>query len=130
MDSLILIAASVQPLHFVLGARVVQADETPVALLDPGGGKTKKAYMWAYARGAFEPDPGVIYEFCTGRGGQFPFEFLTAKARIATPTTSPTGHSLCWSTMNSTTTRASSAATAAAARSCPSGKSARPTSRS
>jgi len=61
---------------FVLGARVVQADETPVALLDPGGGKTKKAYMWAYARGAFEADPGVIYEFCPGRGGQFPFEFL------------------------------------------------------
>ena len=27
----------------VLGSRVVHADETPIALLDPGGGKTKKA---------------------------------------------------------------------------------------
>ena len=61
---------------FVLGSRVVHADETPIAMLDPGGGKTKKAYMWAYARGAFDPDPGVIYDFCAGRGGKYPFEFL------------------------------------------------------
>jgi transposase len=27
--------------------RVVHADETPIRLLDPGAGKTKKAYMWA-----------------------------------------------------------------------------------
>ena len=61
---------------FVLGSRVVHADETPIALLDPGGGKTKKAYMWAYARGAFEPEPGVVYDFCAGRGGKYPFAFL------------------------------------------------------
>ena len=61
---------------FVLGSRVVHADETPIALLDPGGGKTKKAYMWAYARGAFEPDPGVVFDFCAGRGGQYPCAFL------------------------------------------------------
>ena len=42
--------------HFVLGSRVVHADETPIAMLDPGAGKTKKAYMWAYARGGFDPD--------------------------------------------------------------------------
>ena len=61
---------------FVLGSRVVHADETPIALLDPGGGKTKKAYMWAYARGAFEPEPGVVFDFCAGRGGQYPCAFL------------------------------------------------------
>lgn len=61
---------------FVLGSRVVHADETPIGLLDPGGGKTKKAYMWAYARGAFEPDPGVVFDFCAGRGGQYPCAFL------------------------------------------------------
>ena len=44
---------------FVLGSRVVHADETPIGLLDPGAGKTKKAYMWAYARGAFEDKPAV-----------------------------------------------------------------------
>ena len=32
---------------FVLASRVVHADETPIGMLDPGGGKTKKAYMWA-----------------------------------------------------------------------------------
>jgi transposase len=61
---------------FVLGSRVVHADETPIALLDPGGGKTRRAYMWAYARGAFEPEPGVVFDFCAGRGGQYPCAFL------------------------------------------------------
>jgi len=27
---------------------MLHADETPVAQLDPGRGKTKKAYLWAY----------------------------------------------------------------------------------
>lgn len=61
---------------FVLGSRILHADETPIALLDPSGGKTRKAYMWAYARGAFEPEPGVVFDFCAGRGGQYPVEFL------------------------------------------------------
>ena len=61
---------------FVLGSRVLHADETPIGLLDPGAGKTKKAYMWAYARGAFEDEPGVVYDFCAGRGGKYPHEFL------------------------------------------------------
>ena len=30
---------------FVLGSRFVHADETPIGLLDPGGGKTRRAYM-------------------------------------------------------------------------------------
>ena len=61
---------------FVLGSRVVHAYETPIGLLDPGAGKTKKAYMWAYARGAFEDKPGVVYDFCAGRAGKYPHEFL------------------------------------------------------
>jgi hypothetical protein len=61
---------------FVLGSRVVHADETPIGMLDPGGGKTKKAYMWAYARGAFEAERGVVYDFCAGRGGKYPHAFL------------------------------------------------------
>jgi transposase len=61
---------------FVLSSRIVHADETPISLLDPGAGKTKKAYMWAYARGAFEPEPGVVFDFCLGRGGKYPAEFL------------------------------------------------------
>ncbi len=62
--------------EFVLGSRVVHADETPVAMLDPGAGKTKTTYMWAYARGAFDPHPAVVYDFCLGRGGKYPYEFL------------------------------------------------------
>jgi transposase len=61
---------------FVLSSRVAHADETPVGLLDPGAGKTKKAYIFAYARGAFEVQPGVVYDFCAGRGGKYPHEFL------------------------------------------------------
>lgn len=73
--------AQLMPLYeahraFVLGSRVVHADETPIALLDPGRGKTRKAYMWAYARGAFDPEPAVVYDFCAGRGGKYPLEFL------------------------------------------------------
>ncbi|TMH00692.1 MAG: IS66 family transposase [Betaproteobacteria bacterium] len=62
--------------RFVLGTGVLHADETPVAMLDPGAGKTKKAYVWAYARGAFDPTPGVVYDFCLGRGAQYPIKFL------------------------------------------------------
>ena len=32
--------------------------------------------MWAYARGAFEDEPGVVYDFCAGRGGKYPHAFL------------------------------------------------------
>jgi len=44
--------------------------------VDPGTGKTKKAYVWAYARGAFNETPGVVYDFCLGRGAQYPIAFL------------------------------------------------------
>ena len=62
--------------EFVLSCAVVHADETPVAMLDPGAGKTKRAYVWAYARGGFDVSPGVVYEFCLGRGAKYPLEFL------------------------------------------------------
>ncbi len=65
--------------RFVLGCRVLHADETPVPLLDPGAGKTKKAYIWAWARSHHDPHPGVIYEFCLGRGAQYPVAFLGGK---------------------------------------------------
>ena len=73
--------ASLQPLYdahraFVLGAQVLHADETPVRTLDPGAGKTAKAYIWAYARGEHDRTPGVIYDFCAGRGAKYPMAFL------------------------------------------------------
>lgn len=54
----------------MLSSAVVQADETPVNMLDPGAGKTKRAYMWGYACGVFEDAPAVVYDFCVGRGAQ------------------------------------------------------------
>jgi transposase len=76
--------AKLEPLYelhrrFILGCRVLHADETPVPLLDPGAGKTKKAYVWAWARSHHDPHPGVIYEFCLGRGSQYPVAFLGGK---------------------------------------------------
>lgn len=79
--------AALQPLYelqkrFVLDCRVVHADETPVALLDPGAGKTRRAYMWAYARSWHDAMPGVIYEFCRGRGAHYPVAFLNGDQRL------------------------------------------------
>ncbi len=76
--------AALEPLYealrrFILSARVLHADETPIPLLDPGAGKTRKAYVWAWARSHHDPHPGVIYEFCLGRGGQYPVAFLGSK---------------------------------------------------
>ncbi len=73
--------AAMEPLYeahkrFVLRCPVVHADETPVAMLDPGAGKTKRTYIWAYARGELDAQRGVIYEFCLGRGSQYPVAFL------------------------------------------------------
>ncbi|MDZ7812817.1 MAG: IS66 family transposase [Ideonella sp.] len=73
--------ASLSPLFeahraFVLGAPVLHADETTVKLLNPGAGKTTTAYIWAYARGEHDGTPGVVYDFCTGRGAKFPAAFL------------------------------------------------------
>ena len=73
--------AAMEPLYeahkrFVLDCPVVHADETPVAMLDPGAGKTKRACIWAYARGELDEQRGVIYEFCLGRGSQYPVAFL------------------------------------------------------
>ena len=75
--------AAMEPLfvahkRFVLSGSVLHADETPVSMLDPGAGKTKRAYIWAYARGELDAQRGVIYEFCLGRGSQYPVAFLGA----------------------------------------------------
>ena len=62
--------------QFVLGQRVVHADETPVALLAPGRGKTKKAYVWVYRTTNFVAQRAVLFDFCTSRGGEHPRRVL------------------------------------------------------
>jgi hypothetical protein len=49
---------------------VLHADETPVAMLDQGAGKTKRAYLWSYAMLSFEPLQDVVYDFSDGQPGR------------------------------------------------------------
>ena len=44
----------------MLDRRVLHADETPVAMLKPDKGTTHRAYLWAYAPGAFEDIKAVV----------------------------------------------------------------------
>ena len=60
----------------ILSHSVVHADETPVQMLKPGNGKTHRAYLWAYAAGAFEETRAVVYDFCESRAGENAKVFL------------------------------------------------------
>ena len=74
----------------LLAAAVLHADETPVAQLDPGAGKTKRAYLFAYAGRAGprdadasieaaprpDPPPIVIFDYCPTRAGRHAADFL------------------------------------------------------
>jgi len=62
--------------EFVLGHGVVHVDETPVALLAPGKGKTHRAYVWVYRTTDFVAQRAVWFDFCTGRGGEHPRRVL------------------------------------------------------
>ena len=60
----------------MLRRSVLHADETPVQMLKPGNGKTHRAYLWAYAPGAFEDLKAVVYDFCETRAGENARAFL------------------------------------------------------
>lgn len=60
----------------LLRCRVLHADETPVAMLAPGKGKTQRAYLWAYAAARSEPIKAVVYDFTPGRSGEYARAFL------------------------------------------------------
>jgi transposase len=56
---------------------VLHADETPVAQLDPGAGKTRKAYLWAYRSNDLEPGPPIlVFDYQPGRQGAHARNFL------------------------------------------------------
>jgi hypothetical protein len=46
----------------VLAGGDVQVDETPIRYLEPGHGKTKQGYLWAYSR----PGGDVLFDCCSG----------------------------------------------------------------
>lgn len=59
-------------------ASVLHADETPVAQLDPGAGKTKRAYLWAYRTTDFHTGPPlVVFDYQESRSGEHARHFLS-----------------------------------------------------
>ena len=61
----------VEALKAVLLTRpVLHADETPVAMLKPGNGKTHRAYLWSYATTQYDALRGVVYDFAQGRSNR------------------------------------------------------------
>ena len=68
--------------RFVLSSQILHVDATSVAMLDPGAGKSKRTYVWAYARGAFDAVPGVVYDFSVGRGALYLIAFPGAEGSV------------------------------------------------
>jgi transposase len=67
----------VDALRTVLLERLVlHADETPVAMLKPGHGKTHRAYIWSYSSTQFDALPAVVYDFADSRAAAHPKQFL------------------------------------------------------
>jgi transposase len=77
------VGVALQPLADRLAAlllerRVLHADETPVAQLDPGQGKTKRAYLWAYRSNVLETGPPIaVFDYQTSRAGRHAQNFLS-----------------------------------------------------
>jgi transposase len=78
------VGVALQPLvdrlswHLLQGNTLL-ADETPVAQLDPGKGKTRKAYLWAYRSNDLAGDhlPRIIvFDYRKGRSGEYARQFL------------------------------------------------------
>ena len=78
------VGVALQPLvdrltwHLLQG-NTLHADETPVPQLDPGSGKTRKAYLWAYRSNDLAGDltPRIIvFDYRKGRSGEFARQFL------------------------------------------------------
>jgi transposase len=55
---------------------VLHADETPVAMLTPGKGKTHRAYLWSYSSTQFDDVHAVVYDFTESRAGLHAKSFL------------------------------------------------------
>jgi len=93
--------ARLQPLAQALKAellrcQVLHADETPVAMLAPGKGKTQRAYLWAYAVACSEPIKAVVYDFTPGRSGEHARVFLGHDAERRERDQNPwIGHLVC-----------------------------------
>lgn len=78
------IGVALQPLAERLAERlreraILHADETPVAQLDPGRGKTKRAYLWAYRSNDLDTShhpPIIVFDYQPNRSGGHAQHFL------------------------------------------------------
>jgi hypothetical protein len=62
--------------EFILGHSVVHVDETPISLLAPGHGKTKRAWAWVYRTTDFATPRAVLFDFSLSRSGANPRRVL------------------------------------------------------
>lgn len=72
---------ALQPLVDALKAEmltrpVLHADETPVAVLKPGLGKTHRATLWSYGTTTFDPMKAVVFDFAETRAGRHVHTFF------------------------------------------------------
>jgi hypothetical protein len=59
-----------QLIWHLLQVNTLHADETPVSQLEPGSGKTRKAYLWAYRSNDLQVGPRIIvFDYQPGRSG-------------------------------------------------------------
>lgn len=76
------VGVALQPLAERLSEKLRQqnslhADETPVQQLDPGQGKTKRAYLWAYRSNDLSGGPPiVVFDYQTSRSGTHAGRYL------------------------------------------------------
>lgn len=60
----------------LLERAALHADETPVAMLDPGTGKPHRAYLWSDCTTAYDPISAVVFEFADSHAGHHARGFL------------------------------------------------------
>jgi transposase len=76
------IGVALQPLadrlaDFLRQRSCLHADETPVRQLDPGNGKTRHAYLWAYRSNVLDAGPPVVvFDYQASRAGVHARTFL------------------------------------------------------
>lgn len=66
--------------RYVLSAEKIHGDDTPVPVLDPGRGKTKRGRLWTYVRddrpAASRDPPALWYRYSPDRRGEHPRSHL------------------------------------------------------
>lgn len=64
----------------VVARQALQADETPLPVLDPGTGKTSTGYLWAYRTLPSDPIQAVVFDFAMSRAQAHPNRMLASFA--------------------------------------------------